>query len=368
MISALDSVSSLIAENALSSTQTSLSSTLQDLSTGLSINSGSENPAGLSIADGLGANIAALTQSTQNATNGVGLLQTADGALSQVTTLLNQAVTIATEASNGDLTSAQSAAANTEFQSILSEIDQVGNTTNFNGEGVFSITPQTVFTSDGTSAGSTTTSVITGNLSAVALNLGGQPIETTSGGGLSDTTAIAATDTFTITPTTGTAYTYTAPTGGGTVQDLMNGINASGLGTASLNSSGNLVISGLASGTTVSSTDAALSMTSGTAPALDLLSSSDAQTALTAITAAIAQVAATRGSIGATVNQLTADEGVETTEVQNLTSAQNNIQDADVGSTVSQMTDYSVLQQTGMAALSESETVQQTMLKLVQNL
>jgi hypothetical protein len=65
------------------------------------INSGADDPAGLSIANGLGANIAALTQSSQNASNGIGLLQTADGALSQVTTVLNQAVTIATEAANG---------------------------------------------------------------------------------------------------------------------------------------------------------------------------------------------------------------------------------------------------------------------------
>src|SRR5580692_5550441 len=105
MISVLNNVSSLGAENALSASQTSLQSTLQQLSTGLKINSGADDAAGLSIAGGLGANIAALTQSSQNASNGVGQLQTADGALSQVTTLLNRAVTIATEASNGGLTS-----------------------------------------------------------------------------------------------------------------------------------------------------------------------------------------------------------------------------------------------------------------------
>src|SRR5579863_2519180 len=124
MISVLNNVTSLTAENSLSSTQMSLQSTLTELSTGLRLNSGSEDPAGISIANGLSANISALTQSSQNASNGVGLLQTADGALSQVTNLLNQAVTIATEASNGGLTTAQATAANTEFQSILSEINQ----------------------------------------------------------------------------------------------------------------------------------------------------------------------------------------------------------------------------------------------------
>jgi flagellin len=127
MISVLNSVSQMGAENALASTQASLQNTLLQLSTGLKINSGSDDAAGLSIASGLGANISALTQSSQNASNGVGLLQTADGALSQVTSLLNRAVTLATEAANGGLTTAQSTAADTEYQSILSEITQIGS-------------------------------------------------------------------------------------------------------------------------------------------------------------------------------------------------------------------------------------------------
>ena len=173
MLSVLNSVSQLGAENALSSTNAALQNTLLQLSTGLKINSGSDDAAGLSIAAGLGANIAALTQSSQNASNGVGQLQTADGALSQVTTLLNRAVTLATEASNGSLTGAQSTAADTEYQSILTEITQIGTTTNFNGSAVFSATPLTTFTSDGTAGGATTTSVTTGVLSAAGLLLTG---------------------------------------------------------------------------------------------------------------------------------------------------------------------------------------------------
>ena len=70
-ISVLNNISSLVAENAVSNTQASLQNTLQQLSTGLKINSGSDDAAGLAIADGLGANIAALTQSSQNASNGI---------------------------------------------------------------------------------------------------------------------------------------------------------------------------------------------------------------------------------------------------------------------------------------------------------
>ena len=79
----------------------------------------------------------ALTQSETNATEGVGLLQVADGALSQVTSLLDRAITLATEASNGTLNTTQEAAANQEYQSILAEVNNIGPTTTYNQEQVF---------------------------------------------------------------------------------------------------------------------------------------------------------------------------------------------------------------------------------------
>src|SRR5258708_30803361 len=98
------------AQNNLNQTEGSLQTVLQQLSSGSRINSGADDAAGLSVADGLKANQAALNQSAQNAQNGVGLLQTADGALSQVTSLLTRAVTLATEAANAGLTTAQATA------------------------------------------------------------------------------------------------------------------------------------------------------------------------------------------------------------------------------------------------------------------
>jgi flagellin len=165
----LTNVAATYAENNLNQTQGSLQSVLQQLSSGSRINSGADDAAGLSVADGLHANEAALTQSAQNATNGVGLLQTADGALSQVTNLLDRAVTLATEASNGGLTTAQATAADTEFQSILTEIGNIGTSTNFNSNAVFSATATDFVVSDGTTSGTTTISATTGALSTTSL-------------------------------------------------------------------------------------------------------------------------------------------------------------------------------------------------------
>ena len=165
----LTNVAATNAENSLNNTQNSLNNVLEQLSTGSRINSGSDDAAGLSISDGLTANEAALTQSAQNAQNGVGLLQTADGALSQVTNLLDRAVTRATEAANGGLTTAQSTAANTEFQSIVTEIGNIGSTTNFNSVNVFSATPTNFVVSDGTTAGTTTIAATVGALTTASV-------------------------------------------------------------------------------------------------------------------------------------------------------------------------------------------------------
>lgn len=92
-LSILNNIPSLVAQNNLNITNQNLQRTLFRLSSGSRINSGADDAAGLAIADGLKANTTALTQSAQNASSGVGALQVADGALAQVTTLLNRAVT-----------------------------------------------------------------------------------------------------------------------------------------------------------------------------------------------------------------------------------------------------------------------------------
>jgi len=113
-LSILNNIPSLVAQNQLQVTNNNLQNTLFQLSSGSRINTGADDAAGLAIANGLQANISALQQSAQNASAGVGSLQVADGALSQVTTLLNRAVTLATEASNGGLSTSQLTALNNQ--------------------------------------------------------------------------------------------------------------------------------------------------------------------------------------------------------------------------------------------------------------
>jgi len=206
----LNNIAALAAENQLNVTSNNLTSTLEQLSSGSRINSGADDPAGLAIANGLAANISALTQSASNATDGVGELQVADGALSQVTTLLDRAVTLATESATGTVSNSQRTALDAEYQSIKTEIDSIGSTTNFNGGQVFTANTLNVFLSDGSNSGSSTIGVTTGLLSSTGLNLGGAVAATGTLTQAPGAAAVAATDTLTgANFTQGTAATGT---------------------------------------------------------------------------------------------------------------------------------------------------------------
>jgi flagellin len=135
-LSILNNIPSLAAQNQLAITGSALQKTLFRLSSGSRINSGADDAAGLAIADGLHANATALTQSARNANDGVGQLQVADGALAQVTTLLNRAVTLASESANGTVSDTQRVALDTEYTAIRNEIDRIGASTTYNGTNV----------------------------------------------------------------------------------------------------------------------------------------------------------------------------------------------------------------------------------------
>ncbi len=390
----LNNISAIYAENNLNQTNASLQNTLTQLSSGSRINSGADDAAGLSLADGLGANSAALTQSATNASSGVGLLQVADGALSQVTNLLNRAITLATEASNGTLNSTQDAAANQEYQSILSEINNIGTTSSYNGVGVFG-SNTSIFTGDATAIGSSTDTLSIKSLSSSSVGDVGGTIGTATtanietGTGISSTATTTAAGTVTIKIGTGSTNTITVASGS-TVANIasdINGANISGV-SATVQTAGGysslvvtstggafttftLATTGIAPTFTASGGAAAngITYTEGTDQALnttDLTNAANAQTALTDINTAITDVAAQRGYIGSQINTLNAIANVESTEQTNVVSAQNSIMATDYGQATSDLSKYQILSQTGISALATANTVQQEVLKLLQ--
>jgi len=394
-IGILNNIASLSAENQLTVTNSNMQSVLYQLSSGSRINTGADDAAGLAIANGLQANITALTQSARNANDGVGMLQVADGALAQVTTLLNRAVTLATESSTGTVSDSQRQALQSEFAQIKAEIDRIGKNTTYNGSQVFaggSTNYNQVVGAAADGAGMATTA--TGNVTVNVWNA-----------------ANAAYDTLTFDSTT-------TDSANGTVAGLIENINNSGNGLfATLDSTGNLMVTdslnrgadattGLTDGgattlqigsdaaaetmanTTTSSSmsiylsdsttagSSAISVNIGSfdsgnmngisVSGDNLSTQGTAKTALTDINNAIAQVAALRGQLGASVNRLQSASNVISNQVQNLTSAQNGITAADIPSAVASLTKYSILEQTGISALAQANQQQQLVLKLLQ--
>ncbi len=427
MISLLNNISALEAQNQLNVTQSKLQNTLFQLSSGQRINSGADDAAGLAIANGLQANITALTQSGQNANSGVGQLQVADGALAQVTTLLNRAVTLATESSSGTVSNSQRGALQAEYLQINQEINSIGSSTNYNGTAVFTASQQSVFLSDGASNSTIQTS--TNLLSAAALGLASGTVNTqtpaaaatasVSFSGQPDVgeTLTVGAQTYKFTDAAGLAAGNLAGTkdlvlidtnsAANTVANLAAAINngAQGVGAGTLYSAGetaNAAVTASTSGTNITFTaitaganenkggSAAIALAEGgtasgniTVPGAgftgganvvngtvnmpnDLNTAADAQTTLTYINQAISNVASQRGNIGAEINRLQAASNVESVQVQNLTSAEDSIMAANIPQQVTNLSEYSILNQSGISALAQANSAQQSILKLLQ--
>jgi flagellin len=97
----------------------------------------------------------------------------------------------------------------------------------------------------------------------------------------------------------------------------------------------------------------------------DLSTQAGAQSALSYINSAIQNVASMRGSLGAGINRLQSASNVINNQVQNLTTAEDGIRAADIPSTVANLTKYSILEQTGVASLSQANQMQQLVLSLL---
>ncbi|MDP1603545.1 MAG: flagellin [Legionella sp.] len=124
---------SLLAQQSLSRTQEQLSQTINRLSTGQRINTAKDDAAGLAIAEGMSAQSRGIKQGGRNGNDGISLIQTAEGGLNQTLALLQRMRELASQASTGTYATADLANIDTEYQSLMTEIDRVAATVDFNG-------------------------------------------------------------------------------------------------------------------------------------------------------------------------------------------------------------------------------------------
>ena len=127
-------VSSLNGQRMLTNATNSLNTTYQRLSSGLRINSAKDDAAGLQISDRLTSQINGLNQGNRNANDGIALAQTAEGAMEEMTNMLQRIRTLALQATNGTNTQADRDSLQKEVQALSEELTRISVKTTFNGE------------------------------------------------------------------------------------------------------------------------------------------------------------------------------------------------------------------------------------------
>ncbi len=126
-------MASITTQNKLSSTSSSLQTSYERLSSGLRINHARDDAAGLAIAESLKADTRIASVAMRNANDGISIINIADGAIEQITTVLSRLAELAEQSANGVYSTDQRSALQLEFTALLSEIERIANTTEFNG-------------------------------------------------------------------------------------------------------------------------------------------------------------------------------------------------------------------------------------------
>ena len=133
MTSINTNVAANLIANSLAQNQQMMSKTLERLSSGLRINSASDDPAGLAISSKLTSQIRGLDQAAKNANDAISMVQTADGAMIEVTNMLQRMRELTVQAATGTNTSSELTVLNTEFESLEAEIHSISTNTQWNG-------------------------------------------------------------------------------------------------------------------------------------------------------------------------------------------------------------------------------------------
>lgn len=126
-------LSSVNAQRNLFNTNVKLGKSLEKLSSGLRINRAGDDAAGLAISESFKSEIRALQQASRNASDGISMVQTAEGALDEVSNIAIRLKELSEQAANGTLGSAERGFLNSEFSALVQEITRITDTTSFNG-------------------------------------------------------------------------------------------------------------------------------------------------------------------------------------------------------------------------------------------
>ena len=391
-------VDSMVAQNSLTTSGTQLASALQQLSTGLRVNTAADDAAGYAIAQGMTSQVNGLNQAAQNANDGVSLTQTASGAMTEITNDLQTMRDLAVESLNATNSSNDRSDLNAQYSQLAADINNVAANTQFNGVNLLNGTFQGADFQIGANAGQT---ISVASIASTSTNaIGNYYTTAATTGAYADTTADAGnTASFDITVGTNASVT-TGPVTitGNQTTDLANiasaineslgssdGIVAtvdSTTGSISLSTADgtaqNVTVALDASSTTTSSVgglgmDAtyALGSAGGTAQNLSnttVNSVDSSNLVLISIDNALQQLATSSAQLGAYQNRFQSAITGLNTDSTNLSNAKSSIVDTDYAAATSSLSKAQILQQAGTAMVAQANTIPQNILTLIQKL
>ncbi len=384
-------VSSLNAQRALFNAGNDLNKSMQRLSSGYRINSSADDAAGLAISTKLQSQIGGLNQASMNAQDGISMIQTAEGALDEITSSLQRMRDLSVQAANSTLSDTDRGNINQEIQALYTNINNISSRTQFNG--------QAVLTGALATSQNTTTSTV--------LNGGPLTTEHTAAVMDIDVTKATAGTTYTLSSVAGALRMSATINGVATTQDVTPVVLASG-GSQTFNFSsfgvkftigangattaantlvdlaGKTIITAAGSGSAAFQVGANASETE-TATFFDTRISAsnysalntaistfngattiaNANSLLTNVDSTIASLVTSRAALGASQNSLQHTMNNVKTTSDNLAASNSRIRDVDVAAESSAMTRAQIISQSAVSVLAQANQMPQLALKLL---
>ncbi|MDZ7729062.1 MAG: flagellin [Dehalococcoidia bacterium] len=381
-------VAALNAQRNVNMTGMKMGKVLEKLSSGYRINRAADDAAGLGISEKMRAQIKGNQQAVRNAQDGISMLQTAEGALDEVHSILQRMRELSVQAANGTYAegSAERTSIGQEINQLKQEIDRIADSTTFNGQNL--LTGSLATSLDGTSqvdvgvaydatvvsdvdvsgAKADTTFTLSHDAAADELTLD-------DGAGNSQTISLAGTLNGETTLSFGSLGVNITLAGNGAAADdvgaAMDGqtvVTTGGSGAAQLQvganngdslslTFGNMKTSQLGDGS-----DLATEITDDQ----NVSTIAKAETLITELDGAIEDVNAQRGEFGAAQNRLESTVRSLSVAVENLSAAESRIRDADIAKLSSELVSNQILQQAGVSVLSQANAAPQAAVSLLQ--
>ncbi len=360
-------ISALNTFNQLSTNAVNSNSALQKLSSGLQINKAGDDAAGLAISEKMRGQIRGLDQAAKNSQDGISLIQTAEGALNEITSILQRMRELAVQAGSGTLATEDRAAITTEISQLKEEINGIAERTQFNGANLIDGTFGVKLDDDST--------LKAGSDGVAAIDI--------AGAAASSTYTLAAVadeghgDKVVLSDENGNAQTIVLTEGTAGV------LNFDKLG-VKITLDANWTREGLDGETVITTNSAAQSIQIGANQGqkldlslsdmrmdglgleVDVSSSEAAGAAITNIDAAIGKLSTERAKLGAYQNRLEHTINNLNTSSENLSAAESRIRDVDMAREMMEFTKTNILSQAATAMLAQANQQPQQVLKLLQ--